>query len=95
MNIFVRITGNFIIAIGLVIVLGGILIIIGFGNWFSGDSNLSSAQNLLNEGLNLISLLAGGKVILDGLIYMAVGEFLVLFVSLVEYIKNIAGKSVE
>jgi hypothetical protein len=34
----------------------------------------------------------GGKIILDGLIYMAAGEFLVLFVDLVQNLKKIAEK---
>jgi hypothetical protein len=93
MNTFVRITGNFIIAFGFLVVIAGILTIFGFGNFLSDVLPLLIPDpTARNEAFVVIPWAVGGKIILDGLIYMAAGEFLVLFVDLVQNLKKIAEK---
>jgi hypothetical protein len=92
MNTLIRLTANFIIAIGVVVVISGFIIIFKLGNLLTSIPLLNSFITALNGNADWLPMIAGGKVILDGLIYMAVGEFLILFIDLVGYLRRIAEK---
>jgi len=97
MKTFVRITGNFIIAFGFLAVIGGIITIFrlsDLSDFFSSYLTpiFGSNTDINRMAVEYIPSVLGGKIILDGLIYMAAGEFLVLFVELVQILKKIADK---
>lgn len=94
LNTLVRLTGNFIIAFGFLAVIVGILAIFGLENFISGflTQLLGPNPTLGKVALNLIPSVIGYQIILEGLLFMAAGEFLVLFVDLVQSIKKIAEK---
>ncbi len=88
MKTFIRFTANFIIAFGLIPVLGGILTIIGWGNFIQSIPLFGSNPNLFASGLSLINAAAGIGLILSGLVFMAFGEGLFIFNELVDHVRK-------
>ncbi len=90
MKTFIRFTANFIIAFGLIPVLGGILTIIGWGNFIHDIPLFSPNPNLLGNALTFVNAATGIGLILSGLVFMAFGEGLFLLNELVDHVRNIA-----
>lgn len=71
MKALTEITGIILVALGIVVVISGIVIAVGFGYLLVGIS-------MSTRTINTYSIIAGGKVMIQGFLIMGAGEMILL-----------------
>ena len=77
MKVINEITGIVLITLGIIVVICGIVIGIGYGYLLVGMST-DVLGSLLTRKINTYSIIAGGKVMIQGFLIMGAGEFILL-----------------
>jgi hypothetical protein len=73
------ITSYFLMLSGIIMAVSGIFIAFGLTTLSSGISTTGFQSSIFTGVFNIIAITTGGKLFVEGLLVMAVSEFLVLF----------------
>jgi hypothetical protein len=74
MKVIITITSYLIFTCGTIICVSGILIMIGLSRFFSGAITGVEQNNILFGAINIISIMSGGKLFVEGLLVIAVSQ---------------------
>ncbi len=78
MKVITEITGIVLITLGIVVVICGIVIGVGYVYILVGIKTDVFASILLPRVINTYSIIAGGKVMIQGFLIMGAGEIILL-----------------
>jgi hypothetical protein len=78
MKVITEITGIVLITLGIIAVICGIVIGVGYGYILVGITADVLGSILLPRTINTYSIIAGGKVMIQGFLIMGAGEIILL-----------------